>query len=219
MDPRDKISVIQNLMQVNKFDEAIYHCNKLIKQFPNISYFYNLCGLAHQGNKQMLKSIELFTQAIHFEPENVAAKNNLANSYKYINQNLKAEEIFKSIIAEDPNGLQVISACCSDAKVKVEEIKFLKKNKIFLLLIERLNKENDSKEKIKGVCKFEFVDDVKSKNIDQKNKNNILQLVAINLFKVGEKFEITLLFKNNAFITLLSEVLEVTLEDQNKLND
>ena len=132
---------------------------------------------------------------------------------------MKEKKYLAKIIAKDPNGLQVISACCSDAKVKVEEIKFLKKNKLFLLLIERLNKENDSKEKIKSVCKFEFVDDVKSKNIDQKNKNNILELMAINLFKVGEKFEITLLFKNNAFITLLSEVLEVTLEDQNKLND
>ena len=132
---------------------------------------------------------------------------------------MNEKKYLAKIIAKDPNGLQVISACCSDAKVKVEEIKFLKKNKIFLLLIERLNKENDSKEKIKSVCKFEFVDDVKSKNIDQKNKNNILELMAINLFKVGEKFEITLLFKNNAFITLLSEVLEVTLEDQNKLND
>tara|TARA_B100000401_G_scaffold255002_1_gene173240 strand:- start:502 stop:900 length:399 start_codon:yes stop_codon:yes gene_type:complete len=132
---------------------------------------------------------------------------------------MNEKKYLAKIIAKDPNGLQVISACCSDAKVKVEEIKFLKKNKLFLLLIERLNKENDSKEKIKSVCKFEFVDDVKSKNIDQKNKNNILELMAINLFKVGEKFEITLLFKNNAFITLLSEVLEVTLEDQNKLND
>ena len=123
------------------------------------------------------------------------------------------------IIAKDPNGIHVISACCSGAKVKVEEIKFLKKNKIFLLLIERLNKEKDSKEKIKSICKFDFVDDVKSKNIDQNNKNNILELITINLFKVEEKFEITLLFKNNAFITLLTEVLEVTLEDQNKLND
>jgi len=123
------------------------------------------------------------------------------------------------IIAKDPNGIQVISACYSEAKVKVEEIKFLKKNKIFLLLIERLNKEKNSKEKIKSICKFDFVDDVKSKNIDQNNKDNILELMAINLFKVEEKFEITLLFKNNAFITLLTEVLEVTLEDQNKLND
>ncbi len=123
------------------------------------------------------------------------------------------------IIAKDPNGIQVISACCSEAKVKVEEIKFLKKNKIFLILIERLNKEKDSKKKIKSILKFDFVDDVKSKNIDQNNKDNVLELMAINLFKVEEKFEITLLFKNNAFITLLTEVLEVTLEDQNKLND
>ena len=132
---------------------------------------------------------------------------------------MNEKKYLAKIIAKDPNGIQVISACCSEAKAKVEEIKFLKKNKIFLLLIERLNKEKDSKEKIKSICKFHFVDDVKSKNIDQNNKDNILELMAINLFKVEEKFEITLLFKNNAFITLLTEVLEVTLEDQNKLND
>ena len=122
------------------------------------------------------------------------------------------------IIAKDPNGIQVISACCSEAKVKVEEIKFLKKNKIFLLLIERLSKEKGSKEKIKSICKFEFVDSVKAKNIKQ-NNNSILELLTIDIFKVNESYEITLLFKNNAFITLSTEVIEVTLEDQNKLND
>ena len=132
---------------------------------------------------------------------------------------MSKKKYLAKIIAKDPNGLQVISACCSEAKVKVEEIKFLKKNKIFLLLIERLNKENDSNDKIRSVCKFEFVEGVKSKNIDQSNKNSILELIIINLFKVKEKFEITLLFKNNAFITLTTEILEVTLEDQNKLND
>ena len=74
------------------------------------------------------------------------------------------------IIAKDSSGLQVISACCSEAKIKIEDIKFLKKNKIFLLLIERLNKEKDKKEKIKSICKFEFVDNVRSKNINQSNK-------------------------------------------------
>ena len=123
------------------------------------------------------------------------------------------------IIAKDPNGLQVISACCSDGEVKVDEIKFLKKNKLFLLSIKRLNKEKDKNQKIKSICKFEFVDGVKSKNIDQNDKNIILELLAIDIFKVKENFEITLLFKNNAFITLLTEVLEITLEDQNKLND
>jgi len=126
---------------------------------------------------------------------------------------------FTKIIAKDPKGIQVISACCSEAKVNVEEIKFLKKNKIFLLLLERLNKEKDKKEKIKSICKFEFVDNVKSKNIDQNDKNSILELLAIDLFRDGENYEIRLLFKNNAFITLSTEVLEITLEDQNKIND
>jgi len=130
-----------------------------------------------------------------------------------------SKKYFAKIIAKDPSGLQVISACCSDSKVKVEEIKFLKKNKLFLLSIERFNKEKDNKEKIKSICKFEFVDDVKSKNIDQNDKGDILELLAIDLFKVGENYEIRLLFQNNAFITLSTEVLEVTLEDQNKIND
>ena len=130
-----------------------------------------------------------------------------------------SKKYFAKIIAKDPSGLQVISACCSDSKVKVEEIKFLKKNKLFLLSIERFNKEKDKKEKIKSICKFEFVDDVKSKNIDQNDKDDTLELLAIDLFKVGENYEIRLLFKNNAFITLSTEVLEVTLEDQNKIND
>ena len=109
MDLREKISVIQNLIGVGKFKEAIYNCKKLIKQFPNVSYVYNLCGLAYQGNKEMLKSIELFTKALHFEPRNIAAKNNLANSYKYINHNIKAEEIFKSIITEDPKNIKALN--------------------------------------------------------------------------------------------------------------
>jgi hypothetical protein len=130
-----------------------------------------------------------------------------------------SKKYFAKIIAKDPRGLQVISACCSDSKVKVEEIKFLKKNKLFLLSIERFNKEKDNKEKIKSICKFEYVDDVKSKNIDQNVKDDILELLAIDLFKVGENYEIRLLFQNNAFITLSTEVLEITLEDQNKIND
>ena len=132
---------------------------------------------------------------------------------------MSEKKYLAKIIAKDPSGLQVISACCSEGKIKVDEIKFLKKNKLFLLSIERLNKEKDASQKIKSICKFEFVDRVKSKNIDQNEKNSILELLAINLFKLKENFEITLLFNNNAFITLSTEVLEITLEDQNKLND
>ena len=124
------------------------------------------------------------------------------------------KKYLSKIIAKDQNGINVISACCSESKAKVEDIKFLKKNKIFLLPIERINKEKNNKEKIISICKFEFVDKVKSKNINQSDKNSILELITLDLFKVGENYEITLLFKNNAFITLSSEVVEVTLEDQ-----
>ena len=132
---------------------------------------------------------------------------------------MSEKNYFAKIIAKDPKGLQVISACCSGGKIKIDEIKFLKKNKLFLLSIERFKKEKDKNQKIKSICKFEFVDQVKSKNINQKEKNIILELLTINIFKQGENFEITLLFNNNAFITLSTEVLEITLEDQNKLND
>ena len=131
---------------------------------------------------------------------------------------MSEKKYLSKIIAKDLNGLRVISACCSGGKVKVEEIKFLKINKLFLILIERINKEKNNSQKIKSICKFEFVDSVKSKNIDP-NKKSILELMAIDVFKVGENYEITLLFKNNVFITLFTEVLEATLEDQNKLND
>ena len=131
---------------------------------------------------------------------------------------MSEKKYLSKIIAKDLNGLRVISACCSGGKVKLEEIKFLKINKLFLILIERINKEKNSNQKIKSICKFEFVDSVKSKNIDPNDKS-ILELMAIDVFKVGENYEITLLFKNNVFITLFTEVLEVTLEDQNKLND
>ena len=130
---------------------------------------------------------------------------------------MSEKKYLAKIIAKDLNGLQVISACCSGGKVKVDEIKFLKKNKIFLLLIERFNKEKNSKKKIKSICKFEFIDQVKSKNIDQNNKDNALELIAINLFKVEEKFEISLLFKNKAFITLFTEVLEATFQDHESI--
>ena len=130
---------------------------------------------------------------------------------------MSEKKYLAKIIAKDPNGLQVISACCSEGKVKVDEIKFLKKNKLFLLSIKRLNKENNENQKIKSICKFEFIDSVKSKNIDQNDKDIELELLAIDLIKNKDRFEISLIFSNNCFITLSTEVIEVTLEDQNKI--
>ena len=45
------------------------------------------------------------------------------------------------IIANDQEGLQMISACSAGAKVKVLDIKYLASNKVFLLSIERTKVE------------------------------------------------------------------------------
>ena len=121
------------------------------------------------------------------------------------------------IIAKDSQGLQLISACCAGAKVKIIEIKYLPKNKIFLLSLERLSKESDNNNfKINSICKFEFVDSVKSKNVNQNNLNLVLELFTIDLLKNKKNYEINLIFSNNAYITLSTEIVEATLEDQNK---
>ncbi len=120
------------------------------------------------------------------------------------------------IIATENEGLQMISALCAGAKVKISDIKFLKSNKIFLISIERTKVETDQKDKkINSVCKFDFVDDVKSKNIDQSNKNLVLDLIGIDYLRNKDDYEINLMFDNNAHISLKTETIEVTLEDQN----
>ena len=112
----------------------------------------------------------------------------------------------------------MISACCAGAKVKISDIKFLQSNKVFLLFIERTKIESNQKnKKIKSICKFDFVDKVKSKNIDQKNKDFILELIAIDYLKNKDDYEINLLFNNNSHISLKSETIEVRLEDQNEI--
>ena len=71
--------------------------------------------------------------------------------------------------------------------------------------------------KINSICRFDFVDKVKSKNIDQGNKELILELLAIDYLKNGADYEINLIFKNNAHIALTTETIEVRLEDQNDI--
>ena len=130
------------------------------------------------------------------------------------------KKFLKKIIAYSPEDLQLISACISEGKVKIEEIKYLKKNKIFLLFVDRIVKETDNnKGRVYSVVKFEYILSSKSKNINQKNMNLTLELIAIDLFKKDENYEITLLFSNNGFITLTSEIIDVVLEDQKNIYD
>ena len=122
------------------------------------------------------------------------------------------------IIASDQEGLQMISACSSGAKVKIADIKYLSNNKVFLLSIERTNVEgNQEDKKINSVCRFDFVDKVKSKNIDQSNQETVLELIGIDYLKNNNVYEINLIFNNNAHIALTTETIEARLEDQSEV--
>ena len=126
------------------------------------------------------------------------------------------KEYFAKIIAKDEKGLNLISAYCEGAKVTIKNIKFLKSNKIFLFSMERNINENKSKKKISSICRFDFIENVKSKNIPQNDDKKALELISINVFKAEENYNITLLFKDNAIINLATEIIELTLEDQKK---
>ena len=125
----------------------------------------------------------------------------------------------KKVIAQSPDDLQIISAICAESKVKISDIKYLPTTKIFLLSVLRMDKEKTNDKPINSVVKFEFIESSKSKNIDQTEPDKELELLAIDLFKREHNFEITLLFSENRFITLTSEIVEAVLEDQKIEND
>ena len=125
----------------------------------------------------------------------------------------------KKVIAQSPDDLQIISAICAESKVKISDIKYLPSTKIFLLSVLRMDKETANGKPINSIIKFEFIESSKSKNIKQSNTDLTLELFAIDIFKKKENFEIVLLFSKNGIITLSTEVIDVTLEDQKIEND
>ncbi len=121
----------------------------------------------------------------------------------------------KKLIANDQQGLALISALLNSSKVKVSDMKYLASNKIFLLSARRSNIEDDKNSKeVNSICRFDYVSKVKSKNIDQNNENLTLEVLAIDYLKNKDNFEINLIFKNNAHIALSTEIIDITLEDQ-----
>ena len=129
------------------------------------------------------------------------------------------KKYLSTIIANNNEGLQMISACCAGAEIKVSNIKYLQASKVFLLSLKRTKIETENKDKkVNSICKFEFVDHVKSKNIKQNDVEQKLELITMDYLKNNDNYEINLIFTNNAYITLSTEIIEVTLDDQNKID-
>ena len=121
-----------------------------------------------------------------------------------------SKNYLKKIIANSADDLKYISACCYQSKIN--DIKFLSNNKIFLIYLERYNIEsNEKKRKINSIIKCEYVSVAKSKNINQKDPDLILELITIDVFKKKNEYEIVFLF-SKGIINLTAEIIEITLE-------
>ncbi len=123
-----------------------------------------------------------------------------------------SKKYLAKILARDINGLNIISLHVHKAIVKISEIKYLKENKMFIISMKR-NSVKEKNKKVLSVCKFEFIDEAKSRKINQLYINKELEILAINVTKNIDNYNFNLLFSNNGLITLTSETIEVTLED------
>ena len=132
---------------------------------------------------------------------------------KSIKKNLK-------LIGKNREDLKIISTYIQDSIVTIRDMVFLKKNRIFLMIANRFMWENVEKgtfkqiKRIRCAIKFEEVLKVKSKKINQKNKNMRLECLAIKCNEILNKnYEIIFFFSGQGIITLISETIEVALHD------
>ena len=132
---------------------------------------------------------------------------------------MKAKNL--KLIARTEEDLRVVSAHLQDSIVSVSDIASLKKNKIFLMQLNRFMWEDVEKgvfrknKRIRSVLKFDNVLDVFSKNINQLNKDNFLDFLAIETnIMPDNNYEMKIIFAGDSVIRVISEVIEVTLDDQ-----
>ena len=127
------------------------------------------------------------------------------------------------LIVRNQEDLKVISAYSQDSIVAIKDITFLKKNRIFIMIINRFMWEdiergiNRQSKRIRCALKFEGILKVKSKKINQKNKSKRLECLAIEYNEILSKNnEIIFFFAGGGVITLISEFIEAVMHDLGK---
>ena len=127
------------------------------------------------------------------------------------------------LVGKNEEDLKIISVCLQDSIVIIKDIVFLKKNRTFIMILNRFMWEDVEKgvfrqnKRVRCALKFEEVIKVQSKNINQKNKNKPLEYLAIRRSLIFDNiFKIKIFFSGGGIITIISEVIEVTMNDLGK---
>jgi len=132
---------------------------------------------------------------------------------------MKAKNL--KLIAKTEEDLRVVSAYLQDSIASISDIANLKKNKILLMQLNRFMWEDVEKgvfrknKRIRTILKFENVLEAHSKNINQSKKDKFMDFLAIESSKMPDNnYIMKIIFAGDAMIKLVSEVIEVTLDDQ-----
>ena len=125
------------------------------------------------------------------------------------------------LLATSDEDLRVIAAHLQDAIVSVQDIASLKKNRIFLIQLNRFMWEDVEKgvfrknKRIRTMLKFDNVTSVLFKNINSKDSKNFLDFLTIESNLLSDtSHEIKLIFSGDSVIKIKAEVMDVTLDDQ-----
>ena len=125
------------------------------------------------------------------------------------------------LIGKNIEDLKTISAYCQDSIVKIKDLVYLKENKIFIMMLSRFMWEDIEKgifrnyKRIISVLKFNFIENVLVKNINQQHKTRNLELLAIKTsFNQKNMYDINLIFSGNSIMLLKSEEIDVMVDDQ-----
>ena len=133
------------------------------------------------------------------------------------------EKVNLKLLGKNPEDLKVISAYLQDSILIVKNIVFLKQNRTFVMIVNRFMWEDVEKgvfrhnKRIRCAVKFEEVIKVESKNINQKNKSKPLECLTIKCSQIfDETYKINIFFAGSSIITIIAEVIDVTLHDLGK---
>ena len=133
------------------------------------------------------------------------------------------ERVNLKLLGTNQEDLKIISAYLQDSILIIKDIAFLKQNRTFVMIVNRFMWEDVEKgvyrqnKRIRCAVKIEEVIKVESKNINQKNKNKLLECLAIKCSSIfDETYKIKIFFAGDSIITIISEVIEVALHDLGK---
>jgi len=123
------------------------------------------------------------------------------------------------LLALNDDDLKVLSAHLQDSVVLVKDIIFLKKSRTFLMMVNRFMWEDIERgvfrenKRIRCAVKFENVLEVKSRNVSQKKKDKILELLSIDGEVKNNKKKLLITFAGNNEIILIVEEINILLDD------